>query len=744
MVAGGATYTGASGNLIISGTAVSTSAAVTVGAGVLTVSGNGALPNIAAVNAVQTIAMTKVASGTFQLTFNGQTTAPITYTNTAPGTATAAAIQSALQLLPAIGANVIVTALPASGANNQYFTVTFIGALGGAPQPTMTILNSGPLTASANVVRLSVSTITPGSAGLTINTGGTVTLDNTGVNSNARINSAATIALDGGTLNFNGNSAAGSSQALGAVTLASGASTIDITTGGTQTAVLNLASLTRNAGATVNFVVANSQVLGVNAQVIVAGGLAALTTSSVIAGATVTDASPTNGGFNLASTLVGNSVVPLTTYTTPTDHGRRQPQHQLRRYDHDCALAGNFNANALLIVGDGIIVSAPANSTLALTSGVIASSGGNTIGDTISVPTLALGAAEGIVTTYANSSTAATSAANLTISSVITGSNGLTISGPTTATSANVGVLSLTNANNYSGTTSLNSGTLNLGINNAIPGSFAAITGATGAGVSPIVITTTSTTGLQTGQTVMISGVLGATAANGSWVITVLNSTTFQLNNSTGNATYTSGGTWSNDPVNINGGTLQASTAVTLPNAVTLNNAALTIAGSNSIVFSGTFNLSGFNDTLNVTSSAPTVITGLIQDAVTNPAHAFSKMGGRRLDADRGQYLHRADQYPGRGRQHPECRRARPRRQQYGGGQCQQRQYGAGRDGSPLRHPDRVRRHPPTSGGHQQHRTDHAGRRYARKPERRQRPQRRHQPQYIQHRARGRGASLRF
>ena len=128
VVVGGTTYTGASGNLVISGTPVSTSAAVTVGAGTLTVSGNGALPNIAAVNAVQTIAITKVASGTFQLTFNGQTTAPITYTNTAPGTATAAAIQSALQLLPAIGANVIVTALPTSTGATQYFTVTFIGA----------------------------------------------------------------------------------------------------------------------------------------------------------------------------------------------------------------------------------------------------------------------------------------------------------------------------------------------------------------------------------------------------------------------------------------------------------------------------------------------------------------------------------------------------------------------------------------------------------------------------------------
>ena len=142
--------------------------------------------------------------------------------------------------------------------------------------------------------------------------------------------------------------------------MASGASTIEITNGGTPTAVLNLASLTRNPGATVNFVAGNGQVLGVNDQIIVAGGLAALTTSSVIAGATVTDASPTNGGFNLASS--GNSVVPLTTYTTLPTTGVGNPNTNYV-VTTSTALAGNFNANALLIVGDGIIVSAPANST---------------------------------------------------------------------------------------------------------------------------------------------------------------------------------------------------------------------------------------------------------------------------------------------------------------------------------------------------------------------------------------------
>jgi Ubiquitin-activating enzyme E1 FCCH domain len=67
-----------------------------------------------------------------------------------------------------------------------------------------------------------------------------------------------------------------------------------------------------------------------------------------------------------------------------------------------------------------------------------------------------------------------------------------------------------------------------------------AITGATDA--SPIVITADAH-GLLTNDIVQIAGVTGNTAANGQWVITVVNANTFSLNNSYGNAAYVSGGT---------------------------------------------------------------------------------------------------------------------------------------------------------------------------------------------------------
>jgi hypothetical protein len=60
---------------------------------------------------------------------------------------------------------------------------------------------------------------------------------------------------------------------------------------------------------------------------------------------------------------------------------------------------------------------------------------------------------------------------------------------------------------------------------------------------SPISIGTVSAHGFVTGQTVIIAGVGGNTAANGTWSIVVTNSTHFTLTGSSGNANYTAGGT---------------------------------------------------------------------------------------------------------------------------------------------------------------------------------------------------------
>ena len=63
---------------------------------------------------------------------------------------------------------------------------------------------------------------------------------------------------------------------------------------------------------------------------------------------------------------------------------------------------------------------------------------------------------------------------------------------------------------------------------------------------TPIVCTTTVPHNFSTGQTINITGALGNTAANGQWVVSVVNSTQFSLTGSVGNGTYTanSGTVW--------------------------------------------------------------------------------------------------------------------------------------------------------------------------------------------------------
>lgn len=74
----------------------------------------------------------------------------------------------------------------------------------------------------------------------------------------------------------------------------------------------------------------------------------------------------------------------------------------------------------------------------------------------------------------------------------------------------------------------------------------AAITNATNAG--PIVITSANHR-LTTGDQIIVSGVGGNSNANGTWTVTVIDQDTFSLDGSSGNAAYTSGGTWTRNEV---------------------------------------------------------------------------------------------------------------------------------------------------------------------------------------------------
>ena len=72
-----------------------------------------------------------------------------------------------------------------------------------------------------------------------------------------------------------------------------------------------------------------------------------------------------------------------------------------------------------------------------------------------------------------------------------------------------------------------------------------AIQSVSDSGVGPIVITTGSTQGLVSGDVLTVAGVLGNTASNGTFAITIIDGTTFSLNGTIGNGDFTGGGQWS-------------------------------------------------------------------------------------------------------------------------------------------------------------------------------------------------------
>ena len=59
-----------------------------------------------------------------------------------------------------------------------------------------------------------------------------------------------------------------------------------------------------------------------------------------------------------------------------------------------------------------------------------------------------------------------------------------------------------------------------------------------------LIVITAPNHGLASGMQVTITGVQGDTAANGTWIITVLDADTYVLNGSANNGLYLSGGTW--------------------------------------------------------------------------------------------------------------------------------------------------------------------------------------------------------
>ena len=136
-------------------------------------------------------------------------------------------------------------------------------------------------------------------------------------------------------------------------------------------------------------------------------------------------------------------------------------------------------------------------------------------------------------------------------------------------------------------------------------GNGSAITGGNWTESGPIVITTTSTAGLSSGETVTVSGVNGNTNANGTFTITVIDNTHFALVGSSGISAYTSGGAWALDspsqPIMTSTGTITGASN-TGPIVITTTTSTANLIAGETVTISGVTGNTAANGTWTISS----------------------------------------------------------------------------------------------------------------------------------------------
>jgi autotransporter-associated beta strand protein len=331
--------------------------------------------------------------------------------------------------------------------NNSTLTLTNTNTYQGA-----TILNSSfsGFTLSGNgSINQSVS----------MDLAGTLTLSNTTTNNADRLYDSGTITDRGATIAMTGNATAATNEVAGALNLTNGVSTITVTPNAAQAASLNFSSITRqnnstlfvrgtNLGNTAGAGVAEITSTASPGTLIGGGGAAGTTNISIL---------PFAAGNVSAATALGSSFVtwdpttgqfrPLNTtteYATLTD---TENDNNNTKVAAATAINTGATVNSVLITGTGTLLSG--TGTLNITSGALmySASGTATTAGTVSA-NINFGGAEGVISSTGG--TANSTGAGLTVSGLITGTNGVTLN------SIIGSDIALTNTGNtYTGTTTL-------------------------------------------------------------------------------------------------------------------------------------------------------------------------------------------------------------------------------------------------------------------------------------------------
>jgi autotransporter-associated beta strand protein len=268
--------------------------------------------------------------------------------------------------------------------------------------------------------------------------------------------------------------------------------------------------------------------------------------------------------------------------------------------------------NSIKLTGGNVTVGS--TNTMTLNAGALLATGGTA--SSINGGTIALGGTEGVFFTAAGSS--------LSLGSVITGTNGLTIGGN--------GSVTLTGVNTFTGAFTLDGGILNISNNNQL-GATADIATLAG-GTLQIVPTSLSssrlitlagrpTINLNSGQSLTLSGVISA--APGGDYTDIQHGITSELIK-TGAGTLVLSGTNTFSGLNILGGVVSVNKAAAMGvfqswNPTVIDGGTLTFTNTTSITLGNIgFLLGKGNGTINVSSAAGTVRWGTSSTAVSTSA----------------------------------------------------------------------------------------------------------------------------
>lgn len=363
-----------------------------------------------------------------------------------------------------IGRNVRIqsvgTGLTMVGGLNTSGTATYSGSVilgtdsAAAKGAYLSAAKGGTVEFTGSIVRAASATgttdiVTIGGAGTvafrgsntytggTVVNGGTLLLDHSSNNS-SKVSSSAALDLSGGSLSVLGNNAASTTVTLGGLNVGSstgplGGGQITVTSGQNQNTTLALGAITKNAGGTVNFVLANTGT-----------GVANITTSSSNNGSGILGGYATFGLNDWATKNGAGNIVALASYG-----GTTFATNTNTSLSSSLALpAGNSTTGSLRLTGAAAVTFNANGNTLTLESGgilVTSTAGATSIGAAGTRGTLSSSTGEVIIHQQ--------SASTLTINSFISG---------TTLTKTGDGALVLTANNTYTGNTVINGGSVSV------------------------------------------------------------------------------------------------------------------------------------------------------------------------------------------------------------------------------------------------------------------------------------------